>query len=139
MDEIIEAVAPPRSSITLTFGRKDLTFEAIRDRVRLREIQRAAARFSEIKPEKVPIAADREYYDTDEETLRMAYVLAECSLSPKFTPLDFLKLAKLAAVPFEQLVTQVNLGHTAAAARAEHDQIEDTKKDSSETSDSETA
>lgn len=139
IDEILALVEPPSETITVELAGKALTFRAIRDRSELQRLKRAAAQFALIDPNSVPIEEVRELYRTDAETMAMAYVMAETSISPKFTPVDLLKLAKRAALAFEQLKDQINAGHVRSIELGERQVIEDAKNESSETPVTETA
>ena len=123
-------MAPPEEVIRVVIGDQNLSFRAIADRSELRRIQRAAKRFSTIHSDNVILAEDRAFYDTDSETKALAFVLAETSLDPKLKPLDMLRLAKRAALAFEQIKDAVNRGHRKALSNADEAGIDEAKNGS---------
>ena len=131
LDDLMRDFSPQQEVLKFTVSGKELSFLAITDRAKLNSIRAQAQRFAadETQMKQCPNLELRSYYDTDEDTKTYSYLMAELSIEPKFEVVDFLKIAKKAALLFEMIKAAYNEAFQKACAEASKAMMDEAKND----------
>lgn len=126
ISKLIESFAPKSQTIDVTAGNSVLHFATMRDRKDVNRLRSEANQFAKIKVPKEHENYD--IFDTDEDTLVKAYILAELSKDPKFEPEHFLTLAKHSCAAFDYVFSMFAAQHDMLSAAGTTAQMEAAKK-----------